>query len=124
MSETNPSVPAETVSSSALERRVFVRYAADHLTAACRSTEVHDPGWIATVQDISSGGLGLLLRHRFRPGTPLKVELRRTDGTQLRELRVRVVYTAPVHADGEFAWRVGCAFITELTDDELRSLLK
>ena len=124
MSESYPSSQDEAPRPSALERRAFVRYATDHLTAACRAADVHDPGWIATVQDISAGGLGLLLRHRVRSGTPLRIELRRTDGSLMREVRVRVVHTAPTHIDGDFTWRTGCAFLTELSDDEVRSLLQ
>ena len=123
MLESQPSSQEEPARPSALERCAFVRYAADHLTAACRPADAHDPGWLATVQDISAGGLGLLLRHRFRRGTPLRIELRRADGTLLREVRVRVVYAAPAQVDGDFTWRVGCAFTTELSADELRSLI-
>jgi hypothetical protein len=78
---------------------------------------------MATVQDISAGGIGLQLRHRFRPGTPLRVELRRSDGTLLREVQVRVAYAAPARVNGDFIWRVGCAFDTALSNDELQCLL-
>ena len=122
MSSLDPAPQDEEARATAPERRAFVRYASD-LTAACQPANRHEGGWLAQVQDISAGGLGLFLRHRFRPGTPLWVELRRRDGVPLRSVRVRVVYVHPAQVEGQVGWRVGCAFATPLSGDELQSLL-
>jgi hypothetical protein len=123
MSEPAPSPPGESGRATAAERRAFVRYASD-LNASCRPAgTAREAGWFARVQDISACGLGLLLRHRFRPGTPLLVEWKRADGTALGVLAARVVHAVAIREGGDLWWRVGCAFDRPLTDDELRALL-
>src|SRR5438270_10692250 len=66
---------AEATAPGPVERRAWVRYVSD-LTAACLTGDLrNDVGWPARVRDVSAGGIGLLLRHRFRPGTHLSLEL-------------------------------------------------
>jgi hypothetical protein len=123
MSQLTPSSPEGAVQASFLERRAFVRYASD-LTAACRpSSGRNDAGWLGRVRDISTGGIGLFLRHRFRRGTPLLIELRLPNGANLGEKRVEVMHTTAARIDGELGWCIGCAFTAPLTETELRSLL-
>ncbi len=70
-----------------IERRTFVRLASD-LQATCRPAgALRDFGWPGTVCDISRGGIGLALTHRFQPGTELAVELRDEKGELRRILR-------------------------------------
>jgi hypothetical protein len=75
------------------------------------------------VRDISCGGVGLILRHRFRPGTFLAVELRTANGKLLRSLLARVVHVTPVLVEGNPSWLLGCAFDQPLSDDEFQTLL-
>ncbi|HYT93822.1 MAG TPA: PilZ domain-containing protein, partial [Gemmataceae bacterium] len=79
-------------------------------------------GWPGRVRDISLGGVGLLLRHRFRPGTILEVELRSNTGALLRAVSVRVVHATAVLMDGNPCWHLGCAFPQPLSDEEFREL--
>jgi hypothetical protein len=100
-----------------------VRYAAD-LQASCHvAGAMRDAGWPALVQDISAGGVALVLRHRFKPGTLLLVELKSASGKFLRTVRARVVHASPTQADGHQAWRVGCALAGGLNDEEVQALL-
>jgi hypothetical protein len=119
-SRSHSSPQEEPERSACQERRAFVRYACD-LPAACQSGA---GGWLGHVTDLSAGGLGLLLRHRFRPGTPLRLELRLADGTRVRGLAVRVVHAKPSRMEGEAGWHLGCVFPTPLSDDELQRLVK
>jgi hypothetical protein len=122
MSETNPNPSGDSPSSLAVERRAWVRYGSD-LTVACQTTGgLRDVGWIARVRDISAGGIGLLLRHRFRPGTPLLIELRTARGQFRRTVAARVVHATAVVVDGVSSWLLGCAFAEPLGDQEMEAL--
>jgi hypothetical protein len=117
--EQEQAVPADV-----LERRAWVRYGTD-LEALCRGPGRRKAvGWPARVRDISAGGVGLLLRHRFRPGSYLAVELHSPSGGCLRVLGVRVVHTTPTSVDGEPCWVTGCLLTDQLTDDEVQALLQ
>jgi hypothetical protein len=106
------------------ERRAWVRFGTD-LQATCRGPGGRkEVGWPARVRDVSAGGLGLVLRHRFRPGTPLLVEIHGPAGGPGRVLAARVVHARPVQPGTATCWLVGCAFLTPLGDDELRALLE
>src|SRR4051812_13179477 len=92
------------------ERRAFVRLASD-LAATCRtSTRSKEVSWPGRVLNISRGGVGLLMQHRFRPGTRLAVELRGSTGVFLRTLAAAVVHARAVLVDGNHCWLLGCAF--------------
>jgi hypothetical protein len=109
-------------SSSGIERRAWIRFGSS-LDAVCRSASARrEVGWTARLKDISRGGIGLVLRHRFRRGTPLLVELRDHSGNP-RVLAARVVRTSVVMDDVEPNWFTGCKFETELTEEEVRELL-
>lgn len=117
-------VPREQrVSANPTERRAWVRYGSD-LEVACRATgAMKDAGWIGKLQDISQGGLGLLVRHRFRPGTPLLVELRSRNGACTRTVPVHVVHARAVVNEGAPCWLMGCTFASTLTEEELQAFL-
>jgi hypothetical protein len=104
------------------ERRAYVRLASD-LAASCRPTgRVLEPSWLGTVRDISRGGVGLLMRHCFHPGTPLAVELRAGTGRLLRTVQARVIHATALIVDGSHCWLLGCAFESPLTEEELHAL--
>lgn len=100
-----------------IERRAFVRLTSD-LTVDCRPAG-HGllVSWPGSVRDISRGGLGLQLRHRFRPGTRLTVELRNRTGPAVHTVRVRVVHATAVLEHGSHAWLLGCVFDEPLAEE-------
>jgi hypothetical protein len=123
MSERRPGEQEQAESCDVVERRAWVRYGTD-LQATCRgSGPLREAGWPARVQDVSAGGIGLLLRHRFRPGTVLAVELHGASGGCVRVLTVRVVHAAPRTVDSESCWQMGCMLAEPLAEDDLRALL-
>ena len=104
------------------ERRTYVRLSCD-LDATCRATgSTREVGWPAKVRDISLGGLGLVLKHCFPPGTDLAVELRDVAETFQRIVRVRVMHATAAHIDGNSCWLLGCAFDAPLTAEEFQAL--
>jgi len=119
MSEHDPTPRSEP---PAGERRAYVRLASA-LSATCRwGGRSQDVGWPARVRNVSRGGIGLLLRHCFRPGTSLIVELRDEVGRPLGTVSVRVIHATAVAADGGPRWLLGCAFEQSLTDEEWQAL--
>ena len=112
--------PQSTASTQA-DRRAYVRVASD-LAATCNPPGRRLTGWPGRVKDISVGGIGLLLQHRFRPGTTLTVELRESSGHVLRTVQARVIHTTALRVDGGYCWLLGCSFKHPLTEEELEAL--
>ena len=111
----SPSTPAAVP----CERRASVRHVCEQ-EALSRPLELPDAiGWGAKVQDISRGGVGLLLCYPFKPGTFLAVDLGLGQAVS-RSVLVRVVH-ATDQADG--TWLVGCQFANALSEEELAALL-
>jgi hypothetical protein len=122
MSARDPAPGPDPSAASHRERRAYVRLASD-LAATCRPAgRAQSVSWPGKVRDISLGGVGLLMRHRFRPGTYLAVELRESTGQSLRTVLARVVHATAVSVDGNPCWLLGCAFDEPLSEEEFRAL--
>jgi hypothetical protein len=76
--------------------------------------------WLGMVQEVSRGGLRLLLNRRFEAGTLLQVELQGRQGGSPGQLLVRVVRVTP---EASQWWVLGCAFVGEISEDEVQLLL-
>jgi serine/threonine protein kinase len=106
------------------ERRAFVRFPCT-IGTFCSTTSVleeaeAEDSWPATVQDLSTGGIGLVVSRRFEPGTVLAVNLEGSDQKVSRTETVAVVRVIP-QAFGH--WLVGCIFQQPLSPEELQTLL-
>ena len=98
------------------ERRAFERYPAD-VEVLCRPLGAsRTDSWHAHLQNISTGGVGLLLERRFEAGTMLAIDLATPAPGRPRTLMARVMHVS-AHAGGE--WRLGVALLRELTPEEL-----
>jgi hypothetical protein len=82
--------------------------------------EMKEMRWAATISDISVGGLRIVLQRRFEKGTGLAIEL---PGTEQRESNVVFVKVIHVGAQANGTWALGCRFVSELSEDEMNSLL-
>src|SRR5436853_589958 len=103
------------------ERRAYVRLATD-LPVTCRPTgRQPDVAWPGRVRDISRSGVGLLLRHRFEPGTVLTIELRGSGGPLLRATTVRVVHATAVMDGPTSSWLHGCTFDRPLSAEAVEA---
>jgi hypothetical protein len=81
----------------------------------------HELHWPGTIRDLSTGGLGLVLKRRFEPGAGLAIELPAVGDRPAETLLARVRHATRL-SDGR--WVHGCAFISELSEDELNALLR
>jgi hypothetical protein len=72
------------------------------------------------VRDVSLGGIGLVLRRRYEPGTLLNVEITNRSGLFSCTLVVRVVH---ISKGGDGTFLVGGAFVLTLRCEDLRALL-
>jgi hypothetical protein len=107
---------------SGVECRVWQRYPCD-AEASCQPVAARndrDLHWPAVFKDLSVKGVGLVLGRRFEPGAGLAIELPDTDSQPGDTLLVRVVR---VQAQPGGRWLHGCTLISELSQDELESLL-
>jgi len=107
------SEPAPTPSPPAgIERRAFVRHFCD-IGALVDS-------WPARIENVSRGGLKIIIGRRFEVGTILKVEVATADEEIQSMLLARVVRAAP---ESISHWGLGCAFLQEISEDEVQGLL-
>jgi serine/threonine protein kinase len=107
------------------ERRASVRYPSNMDTACQRKLSIHlndeeQDAWKASVRDLSTRGMGLLLSRRFEKGTILHADLQTLDKRVTRTVEIRVTR---VDEAGRGVWYIGCTFTKPLTKEEVRSLL-
>jgi hypothetical protein len=79
-----------------------------------------DIHWPATLKDLSTRGVGLVLGRRFERGAALAVELPALGGRPADTLLVRVVR---VQSLGGGRWLLGCSLVGDLSDDQLESIV-
>jgi hypothetical protein len=103
---------AKPIQTSAVERRAFIR-------CFCQTTARVDDFLPAKVEDVSRGGLKLVVPRRFESGTLLRVEVTMGEEVPLT-LLARVIH---VTARPESSWTVGCALAKELSENEFEALL-
>lgn len=126
MSETNGLVHHEECDSRVMtgERRAHVRCPCD-IASSCQPVTMPtatqpEMVWSAKVRDISEAGVGMVLKRRFEPGTPLIVELTTTVEGTLQTVVAQVVRV--FRADGD-SWYHGCKFEVRLAPGNLKTLL-
>jgi hypothetical protein len=81
-----------------------------------------DAGWSGRLVDVSAGGVGLVLRHRFRPGSPLVIGVEITEEEML-SLAVTVRHATAVRLDNAHAWLLGCELEKPLSREQLAQLV-
>ena len=106
---------------SGSERRVRVRHPTER-ESLCQPGEgrLDHAWWLARVVDISTTGIGVILRQKFAEGTLLTVELQNSAGDVSHTLQTRVIHTTP-HPEG--GWVSGCAFVNPLSEADLKAFL-
>jgi hypothetical protein len=119
-----PKLPQEPPAPTpAAELRVRERIPCD-VAACCQSVAARggrDLSWPGKVRDVSAAGIGLILSRRFEPSTCLVIDLPTPGPRPPDTLLALVLYCTPLpHRQ----WLLGCAFATELSEDELQRLLR
>jgi hypothetical protein len=102
----------KTMAPAPTERRRWVRYPTN-MGTFWQTISAQEICYSARVQDISQGGVRLLVNQRFEPGTPLRILLNRA-------IEARLVYATPT---GENKWALGCEFATILKEEEIQNLI-
>jgi hypothetical protein len=113
-------IGAQKTPAGADDNRRWVRYPCRFQTSFQKVSDKSGPAHPAEVLNISANGIGLAIQPSLQAGTLLNVNLSDQNGKPIRTLLACVVHTT-ARAGGDHA--VGCNFIRELSDDELRSLL-
>lgn len=103
------------------ERRAAVRVPVEAQALCRRHSEEHAEPWCAGIRDVSSIGVGLVLPVSLDVGTLLQVELSNKNGAKIRSMLARVVHSEKEN-ETECSWLVGCAFLSELDEGQLRTL--
>jgi len=103
--------------------RVTTRRTCNFQTS-CEPTSVRgdrDIKWAATINDISVGGIGMVLQRRYEPGTGLTIELPDSASDTTYTVLARVVHVKK-QRDGR--WHLGCNFVSELSEEEVETLIQ
>jgi hypothetical protein len=105
-----------------VERRARVRFLQSQ-DVYCQpkpfsAAEGQPTGWLGKFQNISAGGLALLMNQRFEPGTLLVIEL--GVDRAVGSVAARVVHTTASTAG---RWIIGCQFLHPLSEDDLQTLV-
>lgn len=106
---------------SGRDRRRSPRYLCE-LRTACVVISLVEPVLLsARVRDLSQNGVGLLLPSRVQPGNFLAVKLQGPHDSQPQIMRAQVIRV--VAQPDRRTWFHGCAFVGELSRDEVAGLL-
>jgi hypothetical protein len=102
------------------ERRAWVRYPSRSGGSLQLRESETELGWWALIQDVSQGGMALVLPRRVAPGTVLLIDEPPVRAeNQGRALAMRVVHAGP-HARGR--WIVGCQFSEPISEQAILAL--
>src|SRR5437762_12770859 len=105
-----------TATSTADERRLWLRYPADLETSILLPDSALRDTLRATIRDISRGGANLTVDREVPPGQLLNLDLPRGADESVYTVLACVV-RAQRKSDGQ--WALGCVFSRELTDEDL-----
>lgn len=120
MSEESLSFESRPAAAHALDRRAHIRYAPAPDTTCQLTAGGNNSVWWASVMDISTGGIGLVVSRRFEPGTLLAIGVENKNREFSHMLVARVVH---VRKESASRYIIGAKFISHLGDDELKVLL-
>lgn len=112
--------PVPSESRTGEERRVWVRYMCN-LPTSCQPVMAKDDlCWSGRVQNISRGGVNLIVPRRFEPGTLLQIELPGATEAEPRNILARVVHARTLESG---SWSLGCAFPWLISDEDVTALI-
>jgi hypothetical protein len=114
-----PSGPESGESGQGADRRCAPRFPCS-LTPSWHEVDVDLAPDLVKVHNISSTGIGLLVREPVKSGTVLLIQLQGKDRPRSRPLPVRVMHSTTRLEEG---WLLGCAFVRPLNNEELQQFL-
>jgi hypothetical protein len=118
--KTHPIERSSTANLAKTERRQWIRYPSG-VDVTCRLFGTReDHSWDGELHSVSAVGAGLVCTCTFQRGAILEVRPKDSSWNQIAKLLMRVK-NATMLPRG--SWMLGCTFVRELTDEELRALL-
>jgi len=102
----------------ALERRITQRHPCTML-ASCFLDPSRELLW-GSICDISLAGIGVVMDRCLQPETRMLIQLRSASEASLIALAARVTHCSGLSPG---RWTVGCRFIGDLSNNDLRALL-
>lgn len=104
------------------DRRAWVRYPSPCDPTCQAAPQRSGVYWPARIENLSAGGLALLVYHRVEEGMLLSITVQPSAGCS-RTLLVRVVRFSVLTAHPGLRWLAGCEFVEPLSDEMLGALL-
>lgn len=103
------------------DQRLFERYPVKGHAWVAPVSHKYPSETEGSILNISPTGIGLLTEQQLEPGCLLNVRLTNEQGKSVITLLASVVY---LHTEENKPYTIGCNFIRELTEKELRSVLE
>jgi hypothetical protein len=108
-----------TESSNSRDCRVYPRHACQ-VSTLCQPAGGNETRWPAAMNNVSQGGVALVLGRRFERKTCLAIELPGANDGDPYTVFVRVVH---LRSNGDGSYTLGCQFVSELSEEELGRLV-
>lgn len=112
---------AKRVRHAPSDQRVWMRFATNVKATYQKVGDPDNQTYVAHVINLSASGVGLKVNHDVDSGALLSLDLASTDGKTKRTILACVVH---VTDEGSGGRALGCNFIRELSEDDLKSLVK
>lgn len=120
MTDSQSSSVEEFAPAASISRRTNPRFECRHITFYRLVNRRSREAELATINDISVAGIGLLIREQIDPGTILSIELQSTVRQVRHQFLARVTHAL---GQGDGYILIGCEFATRLTESELEAFL-
>jgi hypothetical protein len=111
---------AEKTRNTAGDNRVWKRFEAHGTVKYVKIPEDGETNGEGTMVNISPSGVGIMLDQPVEPGTVLRLELQRFPNSRAVNILACAVYLGESTDKG---WLIGCNFIHELIDADVKALL-
>ncbi|MFO0865297.1 MAG: PilZ domain-containing protein [Gemmataceae bacterium] len=111
---------ARRVRTAPEDNRTWLRFDCDLQGKFHKVGDPNTKTYVARIINLSANGVGLLVDDRIEPGSLLNVELLARDGHTVKSILACAVHVAD---KGQGAYGVGCNFIRELPEADIKQLV-
>jgi c-di-GMP-binding flagellar brake protein YcgR len=111
---------ARRVRTAPEDQRTWMRFDCDLQGKFHKVGDANPKTYVARIINLSANGVGLLVEDRIEPGALLNVELLARDGHTVKSILACAVHVAE---QGQRGYGVGCNFIRELPEADIKQLV-
>ncbi|MBI3412406.1 MAG: PilZ domain-containing protein [Planctomycetes bacterium] len=111
---------AKKVRHAPTDKRTWMRFPTDRPATYQKVGDPQNTTYSAQVINLSANGIGLAVSDAVDAGALLSVELQGAEGTAARTMLACAVH---VTSQARGSWALGCNFIRQLSEEELKSLV-